>query len=236
MRLPRCRRSAARADRPRGAGHRERRHAAPFADRRPEGWDVTIYRVHLAPARLRVTAQRAFPWALRRLARRLRHLVAMHRHSILLEGVLVGLAGATAVALWFLIVDLAVGVPFRTPALLAAALFEGVRDVDAVTVTAGRVLKYTVVHGIAFIAFGLFVAGLFALVDRDRRVLFFVFMLFCCFEVAFLFVVMVLFEWLLKDMSPWLVLTGNALATAVMLAILFRRHRKSPVELLATGK
>jgi hypothetical protein len=160
----------------------------------------------------------------------------MHRPSILREGVLVGLAGATAVALWFLLYDLAAGVPLRTPAILGAALFEGVRDPDAVTVTAGRVLKYTVAHGVAFVAFGALVAGLFALVDRDRRVLFGVFMLFCCFEVAFLFVVFVLFEWVLRDMQPWTILAGNALAALVMLGLLFRWHRRSPVELLATGK
>jgi hypothetical protein len=107
----------------------------------------------------------------------------MGRKSVLLEGILVGLVGATAVAIWFLLYDLAEGAPFRTPALLAAALFHGLRDAGALTVTPGLVIEYSLVHGLAFILFGLGASGLFALVDRDRRVLFAVFMLFCCFEV-----------------------------------------------------
>ncbi len=101
----------------------------------------------------------------------------MGRKRVLVEGIVVGLAGAAAVAIWFLLYDLAEGVPFRTPALLAAALFHGLRDAGALTVTPGLVFEYSLVHGMAFILFGLGTAGLFALVDRDRRVLFGVFML-----------------------------------------------------------
>jgi hypothetical protein len=39
------------------------------------------------------------------------------------------------------------------------------------------VLKYSVVHGLAFLTFGVAAAGLFALADRDRHALFFVFMI-----------------------------------------------------------
>src|SRR6266481_4682276 len=46
----------------------------------------------------------------------------MGRERILYEGMLVGLAGAIAVAVWFFVYDVAEGTPFRTPALLGAAL------------------------------------------------------------------------------------------------------------------
>ena len=105
------------------------------------------------------------------------------KRNIIGEGIVVGLAGATAVAVWFLLYDLAAGTPLRTPALLGAAIFEGLRDPAALEITSALVLKYTVAHGLAFLAFGFAVAGLFALVDYERRVLFAVFMLFCCFEV-----------------------------------------------------
>jgi hypothetical protein len=48
----------------------------------------------------------------------------MGRHGILHEGILVGLAGAAAVAIWFFLYDLALATPFRTPALLGAVLFD----------------------------------------------------------------------------------------------------------------
>ena len=110
----------------------------------------------------------------------------MDRERILYEGILVGLAGAVAVAVWFFLYDLAAGMPFRTPALLGAALFEGLRDTAMLTITPGIVLKYTAVHGLVFLVFGMAAAGLFALAERDRHVLLGVFMLFCCFEVAVL--------------------------------------------------
>lgn len=162
--------------------------------------------------------------------------LGMHRHSIILEGVLVGLCGAAAVAIWFLIYDAAAGVPLRTPALLWAAFFEHARDPAAAGVTLGRVLKYTAVHGAVFIGFGIAASGLFSLVDRDRRVLFAVFMLFCCFEVAFLAVVAVVFQQSLSELEPWAILTGNAVAAFVMLSLLFWRHRRSPAELLEAGE
>jgi len=152
------------------------------------------------------------------------------------EGALVGLAGAAAVAIWFLIYDLAAGVPLRTPALLGAALFEGLRDPSALVITPMLVLKYTIVHGIVFIAFGIGAAGLFALADRERRVLFGAFMLFCCFEVVFVLVVMVLAGWLLEELPIWAILGANLVAAVVMLSLLFRRHHRMPRELLSTGE
>lgn len=156
--------------------------------------------------------------------------------STVKEGVLVGLAGAVAVAIWFLIFDLAAGVPFRTPALLGGAFFEGLRDPSALVITPGLVLKYTIAHGLAFIAFGIAVAGLFAMVDRDRHLLFGLFMLFCCFEVFFIGMVRVLGYQLLDEIPTWAILGANLVASVVMLGMLFRRHHRATRELLTVGE
>lgn len=156
--------------------------------------------------------------------------------STVKEGVFVGLAGAIAVALWFLMFDLAAGVPFRTPALLGAALFEQLRDPAALVITPALVLKYTVAHGIAFIAFGIAVSALFAAIDRDRNLLFALFMLFCCFEVFFIGMVRVLAFQLLEEIPTWAILGANLLASVVMLGMLFRRHHRQPRELLSVGE
>jgi hypothetical protein len=146
------------------------------------------------------------------------------------------LAGAAAVAIWFLLYDLAAGAPLRTPALLGAALFEGLRDPSALVITPMLVLKYTIVHGLVFVAFGIAAAGLFALADRERRVLFGAFMLFCCFEVVFVLAVMILAGWLLEEVPIWSILAANFVAAVVMIGILFRRHHRMPRELLSTGE
>ena len=160
----------------------------------------------------------------------------MGRKSIVLEGIVVGLAGAAAVAIWFLLYDIAEGAPFRTPALLGAALFHGLRDAAALIVTPRLVLEYTVVHGLAFMLFGLAAAGLFALVDRERRVLFAVFMLFCCFEVFELAMITVLAAWLFNTLQPWTIIGGNLVATLIMLAILFRDHSLSFGQLMTSAE
>ncbi len=158
------------------------------------------------------------------------------RRSIFAEGIVVGLLGATAVAAWFLLYDLASGMPFRTPALLGATIFEGLRDPSALVITTALVLKYTVVHGLAFLVFGMAVAGLFALVDQERRVLFAVFMLFCCFEVFVVGMVMTLAERLIEDIPIWSILGANLVAAVVMLGFLFRSHHRLPREVLTVGE
>jgi hypothetical protein len=159
----------------------------------------------------------------------------MRRHFVS-EGIVVGLAGAAGVAVWFLFWDLAAGRPLRTPALLGAAIFEGLRDPGALVIAPALVLKYTVAHALAFVAFGIAVAGLFALVDYERRVLFAVFMLFCCFEVFVVGMVMMLAERLIEEIPVWAILGGNLLSAVVMLAILFRNHHRAPRELLTVGE
>jgi hypothetical protein len=141
------------------------------------------------------------------------------------EGIWAGLLGAAAVAIWFLVYDTAAGVPLRTPALLGAALFQGLREPSAVQVTLPLVLQYTVVHGAAFVAFGIAAAGLLTLADRDPRLLFGLVMLFCCFEVFFAALLTILAEWLLEAIPWWTILGGNLLAAIVMLGFFFREHR-----------
>jgi len=148
------------------------------------------------------------------------------------EGIWAGLLGAAAVALWFLAYDAAAGVPLRTPALLGAALFHGLRDPSALVITTPLVLQYTVIHGLAFVAFGLVTAGLLTLADRDPRLLFAFFMLFCCFEVFFAALVAILAEWLLEAVPWWTILAGNLLAATVMLGFFFREHRVTWFEFL----
>jgi hypothetical protein len=158
------------------------------------------------------------------------------RRSWKAEGVLVGLVGAATVALWFLIYDAATGAPLRTPGLLGAALFQGLREPAELEISTGAVLAYSVVHVAVFVAFGLAVAGLFALADRDRRVLFWLFMLFCCFEVFAIALATVVWEMLAHAIPMWPFLVANGLATATMLGVMFRHSRRSPREVLVAGE
>ena len=152
--------------------------------------------------------------------------VARRSTHALREGITVGLIGAAIVMLWFFIVDLAAGVPLRTPALLGAALLDGARYVDAVTPTARLVAGYTAVHLLGFVALGVGVAGLFALAEREKRVLALIFMLGCCLAVVFLAMVYLLSQWLGQAMTPWVFLAGHLLAGAAVVGGLVYFHRR----------
>src|SRR5262249_43662743 len=152
------------------------------------------------------------------------------------EGLIAGLVGGVVVAVWILLYDLAAGMPFRTPALLGAALFHGLRAASAVVISFPLVLQYTVVHGLAFVVFGWAAAALLALADREPRVIFGVFMLFCCFEVFFIALVAILAEWLLDTLAWWTILAGNVLASLAMLGYFFRGHRMAWREFLAARR
>ena len=141
------------------------------------------------------------------------------------EGLVSGLLGAGAVAVWFLLYDVAAGVPLRTPALLGAAVFHGLRDPSALVISTPLVAEYTAVHGLAFVFFGWVAAALLALADRDPRLLFAFIMLFCCFEVFTFVMIEVLAQWLLEAIAWWTILAGNLLASGVMLGYFLRGHR-----------
>src|SRR5262245_59779575 len=117
---------------------------------------------------------------------------------VVAEGAIGGTVGGVVVAGWFLTYDMAHGMPFRTPALLGAVLFDGLRDIATLRVTPTLVLEYSLVHWAAFVLFGCGVAALLAAVDRDPVLLAGLFGLFCCFEVAALGLIAILGEWLFE--------------------------------------
>ena len=160
----------------------------------------------------------------------------MRSKNFLLEGAVAGIIGAAMVAVWFLAYDLLRDMPLWTPSLLGAALFDGwSHQVAPVEPGALLVAKYTVVHGIAFIVFGCALAGLFAIADRDFRFLFAIFMLLCCFQVAFLALLAVLAQWLLDPVPWWTIVIGNVFATIGMLGVLLPRHRSALRRYARTG-
>ena len=65
-------------------------------------------------------------------------------------------------------------------------------------------------------ALGLGVAGLFALAEREKRVLALIFMLGCCLAVVFFAMVYLLAQWLGQAVTPAIFLAGHILAAAAM--------------------
>ena len=105
--------------------------------------------------------------------------------SVLREGIVAGLIGAAAVAVWFFVFDVARGRPFLTPGLLGALVFHGVDTPVGVQPSLGPILGYTILHGLAFIAFGVVAATIMAVSEREPALFIGFVVLFACFEAFF---------------------------------------------------
>ena len=82
------------------------------------------------------------------------------------DGVAAGLIGASAVALWFLVVDAALREPLFTPSLVASTLLKGVPATADHAIDLTMVAAFTALHSMAFITFGVVAAWL---VDQFRQ-------------------------------------------------------------------
>src|SRR5437660_642282 len=138
--------------------------------------------------------------------------------AVLGEGVVAGIIGAAVVALWFFAIDAIHGEMLRTPRLLGAALLRQQTPTSAV-------LVYTVVHGAAFVLFGIIGAFLIAGAERQPMLIFTLVILFTSFEIFFFGLILIAASWVMDELAGWTVFVGNVLAAAAMLAFYFRRHR-----------
>jgi hypothetical protein len=152
---------------------------------------------------------------------------AADTHATYAEGILAGLAGAAAIALWFLVLDTIAGRPLYTPSVLGTALLKGVDGLDApggVPIELETVITFTWMHVLAFLLIGFVAARLLALAERDASFGFGIVLLFVVFEFGFLAVNVVVAEPVLRAI-PWpSVVVGNLLAAAAMAGVFWRRH------------
>jgi hypothetical protein len=144
---------------------------------------------------------------------------------IVREGIVAGLIGAAAVAAWFLVFDLIQRTPLQTPAVLWQGLVRGAVPSGAVSAGVGPVLGYTIIHVLAFAAFGIVAAALVAGAEREPAMLLALLIFFAAFEVFFLALVTFLARPVLGLIAWWAILIGNFFATLSMLGYFFRRHR-----------
>ena len=154
--------------------------------------------------------------------------------SVLREGIVAGLIGAAVVALWFFVYDIARGTAFRTPTLLGAFVFFGIQTPTGLDPAPGLILGYTVLHGLAFIAFGVIAASLMAMSDREPALFIGFIILFACFEAFFFAMVQVFGLSKTGELTWWSVLVGNLLASVAMLWYFFRAHRALPQSLVGS--
>src|SRR5689334_14639616 len=136
--------------------------------------------------------------------------------SVLKEGVVAGLIGAAVVAVWFLLFDVARGRPFLTPGVLGALVFYG-PNTPVAAPAVGPILGYTILHGLAFVAFGVVAATIMAMSEREPALFVGFVVLFACFEAFFFGVLGAFGQSMHGALVWWAVLVGNLLASVAML-------------------
>ena len=146
-------------------------------------------------------------------------------HPVFREGVLAGIIGATAIAVWFFIVDLVTGQPLLTPTTLGRAVFSVLGTVPEAESPIVHVLAYTVFHVAAFITIGIVAAAMVRLAGDEPSVLLGFAILFVAVEVGFYAFVAVLSQVTpLGQLAWWQVMVGNLIAAAAMGFYLVRKH------------
>lgn len=148
----------------------------------------------------------------------------LRSNRVIREGVVAGLLGAGAVAVWFLVLDLLQGRALFTPAALGSALFLGAGSSSEVRTTVEIVASYTAVHVFVFLVVGLVAAALVRRAEREPPVLLGAVLLFVTLEAFIIGVIAIIASWLLHVMAWWTIGVANIIAAVVMGAYLWHEH------------
>ena len=155
------------------------------------------------------------------------HHFADHPHPLLHDGIIAGLIGASAIAIWFLIIDTVAGQPFRTPAALGNGLIDVFGPADATDSKLTFVLAYTVFHFAAFMFVGLLAALIVHLAKREPSILLGFVVLFVATEIGFYGFTGLLHEASsLRQLAWYQVMLGNLIAASSMGYYFWRTHRE----------
>jgi len=135
---------------------------------------------------------------------------------LIANGLLTGFLGGSAVAVWFLLVDIVSGRPFFTPAALGSAFLLGATSATEVQVAFGVVGAYTLVHFAAFFGVGLALSWSASLLERLPSWWLIWLLAFIVIEGVFIGTVGGVAGWVLGALSWWAIGLGHLIAVAVM--------------------
>jgi len=148
------------------------------------------------------------------------------------DGVFAGLVGASAVALWFLAVDVVTREPFFTPSLVASTLLRGTPAGPDVPVDLGMVAAFTAIHSFLFIVFGIAASWLVDQFEHTPDLPLIAIVTFVALEAGFVAATKLLIPDVAATIGHGFIAGGNALA-AVGMAVYLRGWQRHPEDLAA---
>ena len=153
------------------------------------------------------------------------------RHKIARDGIVAGVLGATAVAVWFLGVDLLYAHAFATPIALGRGLLR-VFGPPGMEGDMTFLAAYTIFHYVSFIAAGFLISVIVHWAQTQPTVLAGAMLLFVAFEIGFYGISSALQESPFLGALGWAqVATGNLIAALVMGTYMWRSHPELKSEL-----
>jgi hypothetical protein len=142
--------------------------------------------------------------------------------EILGDGTMAGVIGASAIALFFLLIDTARREPLFTPSVMASALLRGEAPTSGAGVDLSMVAAYSVLHGAAFVAVGVLAAWATAMRHASVATFTLALALFATLELGFLVTCIAVDRSLLDVVGVAPATVGNLLAAIGMAAYLHR--------------
>jgi MFS family permease len=137
------------------------------------------------------------------------------------RGLVAGLLGAAVVVIWFFILDVIAGQPFRTPAALGSSLLFGKSTIE---LSARVIVAYTVFHFLAFIVAGLLFVWITERIERRPSFVFFALLFVILGEALALANLATYAQWGLGSIGVWSVTIANLLSIAVMAWYIWATH------------
>jgi hypothetical protein len=145
-------------------------------------------------------------------------------HSTVREGLVAGLLGATIVAAWYLVFDIAAGKPFHTPNVLGKVFFRGDLEPGVREIVPQVVAGYTVLHFVVFVLAGMGLTMLVHLTTRNLALRMGLWMGLVVTFALFAGLTYMLTTATDERLPVWSVVGGSLLAVAAMGWYLWRRH------------
>jgi hypothetical protein len=144
--------------------------------------------------------------------------------NLFTRGLITGLFGAAAVALWFFFLDFSDGHPFRSPAALGSALLLGASKAEAMQISFGVIAAYTLIHVIAFAVAGTIFVWIAEQVERSSSLVLLTVPCAIALEAVVVTGLALRADWVLGSLGVWSVLVGNLLAVLSMAWYVWRTH------------
>jgi hypothetical protein len=147
------------------------------------------------------------------------------RHNPIREGVFAGFIGATAIVVWFAIIDILAAHPFHTPDILGAGLLSVLGKPPMMPDTLMfHVLIYTVFHYLAFFLVGIVMVSIVHQSAWTPAILAGFLIAFVAFELGAIGLTQLFTESQLGGMAWYQIFIANLLAAGSMFYLMWRRH------------